>query len=105
MNFLKNLTINKFVILLLSFFGLVLVFQLCLLKAKIVNLQNENTLLLSKKELCDMALKHQNDKIKALELDLTKENENAEKISQIRKIYIKDKSCETELRAYKELFK
>ena len=52
---------------------------------------------------CNVSLSLQNEAIKAaaVEIDDTPSKET----ERIKKIYVKDKSCESELAAYKELFK
>ena len=52
---------------------------------------------------CNVSLSLQNEAIKAaaVEIDDTPSKET----ERIKKIYVKDKSCEAELAAYKELFR
>ncbi|MCI6989405.1 MAG: hypothetical protein MR902_07590 [Campylobacter sp.] len=51
---------------------------------------------------CDKTLQTQNAAIKNLELKKPFEPPNT---SKIEKVFVKDKSCESELKAYKELFR
>lgn len=52
---------------------------------------------------CDAALASQNETIKAASVKI--DNTPSKEVEQIKKIYVKDKGCEAELKAYKELFK
>ncbi|MBE3607102.1 hypothetical protein CCAL13119_09210 [Campylobacter sp. RM13119] len=52
---------------------------------------------------CDATLSSQNEAIKASKVQI--DNTPSKEVEKIKRIYIKDKSCEGELRAYKELFK
>lgn len=52
---------------------------------------------------CDTALASQNEAIKAAAVKI--DDTPSKEAERIKKIYVKDKSCESELAAYKELFK
>ena len=52
---------------------------------------------------CDTALASQNEAIKAAAVEI--DDTPSKEVERIKKIYVKDKSCESELAAYKELFK
>ncbi|CUU82298.1 hypothetical protein [Campylobacter hyointestinalis] len=52
---------------------------------------------------CDATLASQNEAIKAASVKI--DNTPSKEVEQIKKIYVKDKGCEAELKAYKELFK
>ena len=52
---------------------------------------------------CDTALASQNEAIKAAAVEI--DDTPAKQTERIKKIYVKDKSCEAELAAYKELFR
>ncbi|MBE2986650.1 hypothetical protein CCAL12920_08320 [Campylobacter sp. RM12920] len=52
---------------------------------------------------CDAALASQSEAIKASMVKV--DNAPSKEAERIKKIYVKDKSCEAELKAYKELFK
>lgn len=105
MNFIKNL--NPLMV-----FGAVLVILACVcglwigfLKNDIKELESEILTLRVQNKECELSLIKQNSAILALKNEITDKNENSEKIEAVRKIYIKDESCESELKAYKELFK
>lgn len=51
---------------------------------------------------CDVALASQNEAIKAAAVKIDKTP--SKEVERIKKIYVKDESCEAELAAYKELF-
>lgn len=51
---------------------------------------------------CDKSLETQNNAIK--ELSLKGEVKEPKSVEKIKKIYLKDKSCQSELKAYKRLF-
>ena len=52
---------------------------------------------------CDTALASQNEAIKAAAVKI--DDTPSKEAERIKKIYVKDKSCEAELAAYKELFR
>ncbi|MBE2984649.1 hypothetical protein CCAL9344_01285 [Campylobacter sp. RM9344] len=52
---------------------------------------------------CDATLALQNEAIKTAAVKI--DNTPPKEIERIKKIFVKDKSCEAELKAYKELFK
>lgn len=52
---------------------------------------------------CDATISSLNQSIK--EAMVKVDNAPLKEVEQIKKIYVKDKSCEAELKAYKELFK
>ena len=72
------------------------------LKSDISQLSAENTGLKVQLQQCELNLSLQNAAIKSLEVKASRRNED--KIKNVSKIYIKDKSCEAELDAYKNLF-
>ena len=72
------------------------------LKSDISQLSAENTRLKVQLQQCELNLSLQNAAIKSLEVKASRRNED--KIKNVSKIYIKDKSCEAELDAYKNLF-
>ena len=73
-----------------------------LLKSDISQLSTENAGLKVQLQQCELNLSLQNAAIKSLEVKASRRNED--KIKNVSKIYIKDKSCEAELNAYKKLF-
>ena len=73
-----------------------------LLKSDISQLSAENAKLKVQLQQCELNLSLQNAAIKSLEVKASRRNED--KIKNVSKIYIKDKSCEAELDAYKKLF-
>ncbi|WP_297901773.1 hypothetical protein [uncultured Campylobacter sp.] len=72
------------------------------LKSDISQLSAENAKLKAQIGQCELNLSLQNAAIKSLEVKASRRNED--KIKNVSKIYIKDKSCEAELNAYKKLF-
>lgn len=52
---------------------------------------------------CNVSLSLQNEAIKAAAVEI--DDTPAKQTERIKKIYVKDKSCEAELAAYKELFR
>ena len=72
------------------------------LKSDISQLSTENVKLKAQLGQCELNLSLQNAAIKSLEVKASRRNED--KIKNVSKIYIKDKSCEAELDAYKNLF-
>ena len=105
MNFIKNL--NPLMV-----FGAVLVILACIcglwvgfLKNEIKELESEILNLKVQNKECELSLIKQNTAILALKNEISNKNANSEKIEAIKKIYIKDESCESELNAYKELFR
>ena len=71
------------------------------LKSDISQLSTENAGLKTKLQQCELNLSLQNAAIKSLEVNASRRNED--KIQSVSKIYIKDKSCEAQLNAYKKL--
>lgn len=65
-------------------------------------LEDKNSNLKGNLNSCDAALLSQNKQIEAMRVEV--EPLNSEAVKKIEKIYVKDKSCEGELKAYKELF-
>ena len=74
---------------------------IALLKSDISQLSTENTGLKAQLGQCELNLSLQNAAIKSLEVNASRRNED--KIQSISKIYVKDKSCEAQLNAYKKL--
>ena len=74
---------------------------IALLKSDISQLSTENTGLKAQLQQCELNLSLQNAAIKSLEVNASRRNEG--KIQSVSKIYIKDKSCEAQLNAYKKL--
>nr|DAT62893.1 MAG TPA: Protein of unknown function (DUF2570) [Caudoviricetes sp.] len=72
-----------------------------LLKSDISQLSTENVKLKAQLGQCELNLSLQNAAIKSLEVNASRRNED--KIKNVSKIYVKDKSCEAELNAYKKL--
>lgn len=74
---------------------------IALLKSDISQLSTENAKLKAQLGQCELNLNLQNAAIKSLEVNASHRNED--KIQSISKIYVKDKSCEAQLNAYKKL--
>lgn len=74
---------------------------IALLKSDISQLSTENAGLKVQLQQCELNLSLQNAAIKSLEVNASRRNEG--KIQSVSKIYVKDKSCEAELDAYKKL--
>lgn len=74
---------------------------IALLKSDISQLSTENAKLKAQLGQCELSLSLQNAAIKSLEVNASRRNED--KIQNISKIYVRDKSCEAELDAYKKL--
>lgn len=72
-----------------------------LLKSDVSQLSAENAGLKVQLQQCELNLSLQNAAIKSLEVNASRRNED--KIQSVSKIYIKDKSCEAQLNAYKKL--
>ena len=72
-----------------------------LLKSDISQLSTENAGLKVQLGQCELNLSLQNAAIKSLEVKASRRNED--KIKNVSKIYVKDKSCEAQLNAYKKL--
>lgn len=72
------------------------------LKFEISSLNNAYASKQAEAQSCAASLSLQNAAIKSLQIRASGLNED--KIKSVSKIYIKDKSCESELRAYKMLF-
>ena len=71
------------------------------LKSDVSQLSTENAKLKAQLGQCELNLSLQNAAIKSLEVNASRRNED--KIQSISKIYVKDKSCEAQLNAYKKL--
>ena len=72
-------------------------------KEKNKRLTNDYTTVKNNLSACDTALASQNEVIKAAAVKI--DDTPSKEAERIKKIYVKDKSCESELAAYKELFK
>lgn len=73
-------------------------------KNEISKISNEITVLQNKNTLCNAYLEKQNLAIKSLKLDINKTLKEPVQVEKIKKVYIRGKSCEGELDAYKKLF-
>lgn len=106
MNFIKELDLKAILFIVL---GLIVVFTFLSKNSQITSLKDEKTslqtdLIKEKTNLktCEDKMQEQNKKIEDMRVEVTyKEPEIIEKINNI---YLKDKTCESELKAYKELF-
>ncbi|MFW2556752.1 hypothetical protein [Aliarcobacter butzleri] len=106
MNFIKELDLKAILFIVL---GLIVVFTFLSKNSQITSLKDEKTSLqenlIKEKanlETCEDKMQEQNKKIENMRVEVTyKEPEIIEKINNI---YLKDKTCESELKAYKELF-
>ncbi|CAM3513814.1 MULTISPECIES: hypothetical protein [Arcobacteraceae] len=106
MNFIKELDLKAILFIVL---GLIVVFTFLSKNSQITSLKDEKTSLqtdLIKEKTnfktCEDKMQEQNKKIENMRVEVTyKEPEIIEKINNI---YLKDKTCESELKAYKELF-
>ncbi|MBZ7981958.1 hypothetical protein AVBRAN12640_05350 [Campylobacter sp. RM12640] len=87
-----------------KFYAVIIVLVLSNLAFYFVNndLSKENELLKTKLNAANINLDFQNERIKALSVEI-KPTEIKE-VERIKKIYVKDNTCEAELKAYKELF-
>lgn len=65
-------------------------------------INKENELLKAKLDAANIKLKLQNQKIQELSVEI--KPAEIKEVERIKKIYIKDNTCESELKAYKELF-
>lgn len=74
---------------------------IALLKSDVLQLSTENAKLKAQLGQCELNLSLQNAAIKSLEVNASRRNED--KIQSVSKIYVKDKSCEAQLNAYKKL--
>lgn len=72
-------------------------------KEKNERLNKDYTTVKNNLSTCDTALASQNEAIKAAAVKI--DDTPSKEVERIKKIYVKDKSCESELAAYKELFK
>ncbi|WP_315510132.1 hypothetical protein [Campylobacter showae] len=72
-------------------------------KEKNERLTKDYTTVKNNLSACDTALASQNEAIKAATVKI--DDTPSKEAERIKKIYVKDKSCESELAAYKELFK
>ena len=73
------------------------------LKEKNERLTKDYTTVKNNLSACDTALASQNEAIKAAAVKI--DDTPSKEVERIKKVYVKDKSCESELAAYKELFK
>lgn len=67
-----------------------------------VQLENDKATLKENLALADMAVQSQNEAIRKISVKV--EPKSSRTNERIKKIYVKDESCEAELKAYKELF-
>lgn len=104
--FLKDIfsSIEKICIFVLSLIVVVMGIYIYILGQKIKNYESEILTLKVQNKECELNLIKQNSAILALKNEISNKNANADKIEAIKKIYVKDSSCETELKAYKKLF-
>ena len=72
-------------------------------KEKNERLTKDYTTVKNNLSACDTALASQNEAITAAAVKI--DDTPSKEAERIKKIYVKDKSCESELAAYKELFK
>lgn len=72
-------------------------------KEKNERLTKDYTTVKNNLSACDTALASQNEAIKAAAVKI--DDTPSKEVERIKRIYVKDKSCESELAAYKELFK
>lgn len=72
-------------------------------KEKNERLTKDYTIVKNNLSACDTALASQNEAIKAAMVKI--DDTPSKEVERIKKIYVKDKSCESELAAYKELFR
>ena len=72
-------------------------------KEKNERLTKDYTTVKNNLSACDTSLASQNEAIKAAAVKI--DDTPSKEVERIKKIYVKDKSCESELAAYKELFK
>ncbi|ABV67914.1 hypothetical protein Abu_1667 [Aliarcobacter butzleri RM4018] len=106
MNFIKEFDLKAILFIVL---GLIVVFIYFSKNSQITSLKDEKTslqedLIKEKTNLktCEDKMQKQNSQIEKMRVEVTyKEPETIEKINNI---YLKDKTCESELKAYKELF-
>lgn len=103
MSFLKGLGSKNLVILVALLFVMQVAY-IFILKSENKNLKIEKLELETKVLTLDSSLKKQNEKIKELELKAKKPPAKTNEEKRVEKIYLKDKTCETELLAYKALF-
>ncbi|WP_133169628.1 hypothetical protein [Campylobacter blaseri] len=103
-NFLKDAKTIVAIVISAVVYIIYLNLELGLLNKKVELLKSENALIINEKALCQSFLDKQNKAIDELKLDVLKKPNEPKEVEKIKKIYIKDKSCESELKAYKELF-
>lgn len=65
-------------------------------------LTKENEILKAKLDTANINLELQNERIKALSVEV--KPQEVKEVERIKKIFVKDNTCESELKAYKELF-
>lgn len=92
----------------IAFFALIALCGFLYLKNNVLALENENLKLKalhlnSELSVFKDKLAQQNEAIDKLKLDL-KPKEVLKEVLKVDKVFIKDKSCQSELKAYKELF-
>lgn len=106
MNFLKLLDLKTVLIVAL---GLSLAFIHFSKEAEIKTLKDEKIVTLQKLDLandnlkkCDAKVDEQNKKIEDMKVEVTYIEPKS--IEKVKNVFIKDSTCESELKAYKELF-
>ncbi len=98
MGFLLNI---KFILAAFAVIAVLCGAEILSLKSDISQLSTENAKLKAQLGQCELNLSLQNAAIKSLEVNASRRNED--KIKNVSKIYVKDKSCEAQLNAYKKL--
>ena len=98
MGFLLNI---KFILAAFAVIAVLCGAEILGLKSDISQLSTENVKLKAQLGQCELNLSLQNAAIKSLEVNASRRNED--KIKNVSKIYVKDKSCEAQLNAYKKL--
>ncbi|HDZ4977181.1 TPA: hypothetical protein RTH14_001608 [Campylobacter jejuni] len=92
----------------IAFFALAILCGFLYFKNNVLSLENENLKLKAlhfnnEINIFKDKLAKQNEAIDKLKLDL-KPKETLKEVLKVDKVFIKDKSCQSELKAYKELF-
>lgn len=98
MGFLLNI---KFILAAFAVIAVLCGAEILSLKSDISQLSTENVKLKAQLGQCELNLSLQNAAIKSLEVNASHHNED--KIKNVSKIYVRDKSCEAQLNAYKKL--
>lgn len=98
MGFLLNI---KFILAAFAVIAVLCGAEILSLKSDNSQLSTENAGLKVQLQQCELNLSLQNAAIKSLEVNASRRNED--KIKNVSKIYVKDKSCEAQLNAYKKL--